>query len=374
MESIMTPQSITSEPSSFRRKPDQTLCVWSGFRRNDAHGLFYLQNFLAGMIVLAFFAGTLRPALAGQELLNVSYDATRELYEDYDKVFAAAWKQKTGKTIALTLSNGGSGKQARAVINGLDADIVTLALAYDIDAIASKSKRLPPDWQSKLPHNSCPYSSTIVFLVRKGNPKNIKDWDDLVRPGVQIITPNPKSSGGARWNYMAAWGYALGAHNNNENAAKDFVAQLYRNVLVLDTGARGAMTSFAQRELGDVLLSWESEAYAAMDQLGRDKFDIVVPSVSILAETPVALVEANAARKGNLDAARAYLDGLYDKDTQELIARHHYRPADPDVAAKHAAEFPHLNLMTISDFGGWPAAQKKHFDDGGVFDQIYERH
>ena len=324
--------------------------------------------------VLALLAGSHHPAVAAQDLLNVSYDATRELYNEYNKLFAEHWKQKTGEDINVTLSNGGSGKQARAVISGLEADVVTLALAYDIDAIAEKAKLLPADWQSKLPHNSTPYSSTIVFLVRHGNPKHIKDWNDLTQDGVQIVTPNPKTSGGARWNYLAAWGYALKANKGDESAAKDFVGKLYKNVTVLDSGARGAMTTFAQREIGDVLLAWESEAYAAIDELGADKFDIVVPSLSIQAETPVAVVESVATKKGTLDSARAYLKGLYDKDAQELIAKHHYRPSDPTVAAQHAAEFPKLKLVTIADFGGWKTAQAKHFDDGGVFDQIFDKH
>lgn len=312
--------------------------------------------------------------VAAAELLNVSYDATRELYDDYNQFFTAIWKQKNPEKLNISLSNGGSGKQARSVINGLDADVVTLALAYDIDAIAEKGKLLPLDWQSKLPHNSTPYSSTIVFLVRKGNPKHIQNWNDLTSPGVDIITPNPKTSGGARWNYLAAWGYALTANNGNEELAKNFIAKLYRNVSVLDSGARGAMTTFAQRDMGDVLLAWESEALAAADKLGKDRFEIIAPSISIRTETPVAVVEKNAARKGSLTVAQAYLEHLYDKDAQELIAQHHYRPVDPAITAKHAADFPSLKLLTIADFGGWKAVQKKHFDDGGIFDQIYENH
>ena len=307
-----------------------------------------------------------------QQLLNVSYDPTRELYEDYNKIFTQHWKEKTGKDIKINQSHGGSGKQARSVIDGLGADVVTLALAYDIDVIAQKAKLLPLDWQSKLPHNSSPYTSTIVFLVKKGNPKNIHDWNDLVKPGVQVITPNPKTSGGARWNYLAAYGYALKANNGDEAKAKDFVAKLFKNVPVLDTGARGATITFVERGIGDVLIAWENEAYLSVNQLGKDKFDIVTPSISILAEPPVAVVEQNAKKNGTLDVATEYLNYLYSPEAQEIIAKNYYRPSDAKVAAKYAAQFPKTKLLTIRDFGGWDVAQKKHFADGGTFDQIYE--
>lgn len=301
------------------------------------------------------------------ELLNVSYDPTRELYEEYNKLFAEHWKAKTGESVKIRQSHGGSGKQARAVIDGLKADVVTLALAYDIDAIADKGKLLPLDWQKRFANNSAPYTSTIVFLVRKGNPKAIKDWGDLVKPGVSVITPNPKTSGGARWNYLAAYGYALKQHGGDEQKAQEFVSALFKNVPILDTGARGSTTTFVQRGIGDVLLSWENEAYLSVDELGADKFDIVYPSLSILAEPPVAVVEKNAESKGTLEAAKEYLQFLYTPEAQKLIAKHHYRPNDAALAGR----FPKLNLLTINDFGGWRAAQAKHFDEGGVFDQIY---
>ncbi len=305
------------------------------------------------------------------EILNVSYDPTREFYEEYNDYFAAKWKTKTGDDVKIRQSHGGSGKQARGVIDGLKADVVTLALAYDIDAIAEKGKLLPLNWQEKFANNSSPYTSTIVFLVKKGNPKNIRDWNDLVKDGVSVITPNPKTSGGARWNYLAGYGYALKKNNGDENKAKDFVKALFRNVPILDTGARGATTTFVQRGIGDVLLAWENEAFLAKNELGADKFDIIVPSISILAEPPVAVVDKNADKKGTTAVAKAYLEGLYGKPAQELAAKHYFRPSDVEVAAKYKDKFPALNLLTIKDFGGWKAAQKKHFDEGGVFDQIY---
>jgi len=308
------------------------------------------------------------------QLLNVSYDPTRELYTDYDAAFAGYWKAKTGQTVVLHLSHGGSAKQARTVIDGLPADVVTLALAYDIDSIAAKGKLLPASWQSRLPANSCPYTSTIVFLVRKGNPKGIHDWGDLVRPGVSVITPNPKTSGGARWSYLAAWAWALKQPGATDVSAEQFVTRLYRNVPVLDTGARGALTTFAQRGIGDVLISWESEALAATRDMDKDAFEIVAPSVSILTEPPVAVVDKVAARHGTSDVARAYLEHLYSKEGQEIIARHYYRPRDPEVAARYASVFPQIaTLVTIADFGGWTEAQAVHFADGGVFDRIYAR-
>ena len=306
-------------------------------------------------------------------LLNVSYDPTRELYQDYSAAFSKYWKAKTGNKVSIKVSHGGSGKQARSVIDGIDADIVTLALAYDIDEIAERAKLLPANWQQRLPHNSSPYTSAIVFLVRHGNPKGIKDWDDLLKPGVAVITPNPKTSGGARWNYLAAWGYAL-KKTGSESGARDFVAKLYGHVPVLDSGARGATTTFVERGLGDVLLAWENEALLARKELGADKFDIVAPSVSILAEPPVALVDKVAERRGTRAVAQAYLDYLYSPEGQDIAGRNFYRPVDPKAGAKYAAQFPKLKLFTIDEvFGGWSKAQKTHFADGGVFDQIYTR-
>jgi sulfate transport system substrate-binding protein len=305
-------------------------------------------------------------------LLNVSYDPTRELYADFNAAFAKHWKAKTGDDVKVNQSHGGSGKQARAVIDGLEADVVTLALAYDIDAIAEATGKLPKDWQKKLPANASPYTSTIVFVVRKGNPKGIKNWDDLVVPGIKVITPNPKTSGGARWNYLAAWGYAQTKFGGDEGKIRDFVARLYKNVPVLDSGARGSTTTFAQRGIGDVLIAWENEAFLLVDELGKDKFEIVAPAQSILAEPPVAVVEKNASKHGTAALARAYLEYLYTEEGQQVIAKNHYRPRDPKVAAKHAAHFPKLRLLTVDgDFGGWQKAQKTHFADNGTFDQIY---
>ncbi len=305
-------------------------------------------------------------------LLNVSYDPTRELYDEYNKAFALYWKSKTGDDVVVNQSHGGSGKQARSVIDGLDADVVTLALAYDIDAIAERSGLISKDWQSKLPNNSAPYTSTIVFLVRKGNPKNIKDWDDLAKPGISVITPNPKTSGGARWNYLAAWGYALRQWNNDEAKAKDFLKAIFKNVPVLDSGARGSTTTFVERKIGDVFISWENEAYLAVNELGKDKFEIVVPSVSILAEPPVAVVERNASRKKNAEVAQEYLKFLYTEEGQRISASHYYRPRLESVAKEYADKFVKVELFTIDDvFGGWQAAQKKHFADKGTFDEIY---
>jgi sulfate/thiosulfate transport system substrate-binding protein len=313
------------------------------------------------------------PALAAVKLLNVSYDPTREFYQSFNAAFARYWKAKTGVDVTVNQSHGGSGKQARAVIDGLEADVVTLALAYDIDAISQKAGALPRNWQSRLPNNSSPYTSTIVFLVRKGNPKRIKDWNDLVRPGIAIITPNPKTSGGARWNYLAAWGYALRQSGNNESKAKEFVTRLYRNVPVLDSGARGATTTFVQRRIGDVLLAWENEAFLAINELGKDKFDLVAPSSSILAEPPVAVMDKVAGRHGTTAVAKAYLEYLYSPEGQEIAARHYYRPRLKEVARKYEARFPRLTLFTIDEvFGGWQKAQKKHFEDGGIFDRIYQ--
>ena len=321
---------------------------------------------LAGGVMLA------QAALADTTLLNVSYDPTRELYVEYNAAFAKYWKTKTGQTVKINQSHGGSGKQARTVIDGLPADVVTLALAGDIDAIATNGKQLPISWQSRLPHNSAPYTSTIVFLVRKGNPKGIKDWGDLAKPGVSVITPNPKTSGGARWNYLAGWAWALKQPGGSEATAKDYVRKLFRNVPVLDTGARGSTTTFVQREIGDVLLAWENEAFLSIKELGPDKVEIVVPSLSILAEPPVAVVDKVVLRRGTREIAQEYLKYLYSPEGQEIIANNYYRPIDEKIAAKYAKQFPKLKLVTIQDFGGWAKAQKDHFADGGIFDQIYQ--
>jgi sulfate transport system substrate-binding protein len=314
---------------------------------------------------LVFAAGPVK-------LLNVSYDPTRELYKDINDAFIKQWKAKTGTDITVSQSHGGSGTQARAVLDGLQADVVTLGLAYDIDVLASRGNLLPANWQSRLPNGSTPYTSTIVFLVRKGNPKHIKDWDDLVKPGVGVITPNPKSSGGARWAYLAAWGYALKKSGNDDNKAKDFVTRLYKNVPVLDSGARGSTTTFAQRGIGDVLLSWENEAHLALNELGTDKVEIVTPPISILAEPPVAVVDKVASKHGTTEVAKAYLEFLYSAEGQEIEAKNYYRPRSEKVLAKYADRFPKLNLFTIDElFGGWQKAQARHFADGGVFDKIY---
>jgi sulfate/thiosulfate-binding protein len=330
------------------------------------------HRFLRRALLAAALAATTGLALAKDiTLLNVSYDPTRELYQDYNAAFAKYWKAKTGDNVRVKASHGGSGKQARSVIDGLDADVVTLALAYDIDEIAQRAKLLAPDWQGKLKHNSSPYTSTIVFLVRKGNPKGIKDWDDLVKPGVAVITPNPKTSGGARWNYLAAWGYAQ-KKLGSDAKAQQFVASLYKNVPVLDSGARGSTTTFVERGIGDVLIAWENEAYLAIQELGPGKFDLVTPSVSILAQPPIAVVDKVADKKGTRKAAEAYLQFWYTAEAQEIAAKNFYRPIDPQVAAKHAARFARVSLFTIDEvFGGWGKAQAAHFADGGVFDQIY---
>ena len=304
-------------------------------------------------------------------LLNVSYDPTRELYKEFNVAFAKHWKARTGDDVRVNQSHGGAGKQARSVIDGLEADVVTLALAYDIDAIAERTQWIGADWQKRLPHNSAPYTSTIVFLVRKGNPKGVKDWDDLAKPGISVITPNPKTSGGARWNYLAAWGYQL-KKTGSEAKAKEFVGNIYKNVPVLDSGARGSTITFVERGVGDVFIAWENEAFLAVNELGRDKFDIVVPSISILAEPPVAVVDKVAEKHGTTEVAKAYLQYLYSPEGQEIAGRNYYRPVDPAVAAKFAKQFPKVNLFTIDEvFGGWTKAQKTHFADGGVFDQIY---
>ena len=320
-------------------------------------------------------AAPARPVAAQGDvtLLNVSYDPTRELYQELNAGFVKYWKGKTGQTVTVRQSHGGSGKQARSVIDGLEADVVTLALGYDVDALQQQGKLIPANWQTRLPNNSAPYTSTIVFVVRKGNPKGIKDWDDLVKPGVSVITPNPKTSGGARWNYLAAWGYALRQSKGDEAKARDFVTRLFKNVPVLDSGARGSTTTFTQRGMGDVMIAWENEAFLAVKELGPDKLAIVVPSVSILAEPPVTIVDKTVDKRGTRAVAQAYLEYLYSEDGQEIAAKHYYRPRLAKVASKHAGDFPKVSLFTIDEvFGGWGKAQPKHFGDGGIFDEIYQ--
>ena len=329
------------------------------------------KAFLVLGIILLLIPGI---ATAGTvTLLNVSYDPTRELYQDYNAAFAKHWKAKTGNDVQIQQSHGGSSKQARAVIDGLEADVVTLALAYDIDAIAQNAKLLPANWQSRLPDNSSPYTSTIIFLVRKGNPKGIKDWDDLVRPGVSVITPNPKTSGGARWNYLGAWGYALKKSGGDESKAKDFVGKLYKNVPVLDSGARGSTTTFVERGIGDVLIAWENEVLLGAKDLGQDKFEIVAPSVSILCEPTVSVVDKVVDKKGTRAVAEEYLKYLYSPEGQEIAAKRYYRPRSEVIAKKYASQFPKVKLFTLAEIvGGWQKTQKTHFADGGVFDQVYQ--
>jgi len=324
--------------------------------------------------LLAVLVGIALGAQAADvSLLNVSYDPTRELYQDFNAAFARHWKARTGDNVSIKQSHGGSGKQARAVIDGLEADVVTLALAYDVDALHDKARLIPADWQKRLPHNASPYTSTIVFLVRKGNPKGIKDWNDLVKPGIGVITPNPKTSGGARWNYLAAWAYALKQPGGNDARAQDFVAKLFANVPVLDSGARGSTTTFVERGIGDVLLAWENEAYLAVKELGPDKVEIVTPSLSILAEPPVSVVDKFADKHGARKVAEAYLQYLYSEEGQDIAGKNYYRPIDKKVAAKYAKTFANVKLITIDEvFGGWQKAQKTHFEDGGSFDQIYK--
>jgi len=329
------------------------------------------KTFISSLAALTLLAQA--PAFAADiSLLNVSYDPTRELYHEFDAAFAKHWKAKTGDNVTIKQSHGGSGKQARSVIDGLPADVVTLALAYDIDAIRDKGL-INPGWEKKLNYRSAPYTSTIVFLVRKGNPKQIRDWGDLVKPGVSVITPNPKTSGGARWNHLAAYGYALRQPGGTDAKARDYLARLYKNVPVLDSGARGATTTFVERGIGDVLLAWENEALLALRELGPDKFEIVAPSVSILAEPPVAVVDKNVDKRGTRPVAQAYLEFLYGDQGQEIVAKNYYRPSVDKFAKKYASQFPQIKLFQISDFGGWTAAQKTHFADGGVFDQIYAK-
>jgi len=334
------------------------------------------REIIRGTAVLAFGLSTVvvAPAFADVTLLNVSYDPTRELYKAVNEAFAADWKAKTGETVTINQSHGGSGKQARAVIDGLEADVVTLALAVDIDAIASKSHKIPSDWITRFPNDSSPYTSTIVFLVKKGNPKGIKDWGDLAKQGVQVITPNPKTSGGARWNYLAAWAWAEKAYNGDEGKVKEYITDLFRNVPVLDTGARGSTTTFAQRGIGDVLITWENDAFLALNEFGADNFEIVTPSMSILAQPSVAVVDENVKAHGTEKVAEAYLKFLYTPEAQKIIAKNFYRPVDPAAAdPEDLKRFPKIDLVTIDkDFGGWAKAQKTHFADGGVFDQIYK--
>ena len=335
-----------------------------------------MKKSLLAIALLSAIYGITAPTAYAKDvnLLNVSYDPTREFYQDFNKAFAAFWKTKTGDVVTVKTSHGGSGKQARAIIDGLDADVATLALAYDVDQLQEKAKLIPKDWQSRLQHNSSPYTSTIVFLVRKGNPKGIKDWNDLTKSGVSVITPNPKTSGGARWNYLAAWAYAKKQNGGDEAKTKEFVSKLYKNVPVLDTGARGSTTTFVERGIGDVLLAWENEAFLAQKELGVGKFEIVVPSLSILAEPPVTVVDKFAKKHGNEVVAKAYLDYLYTEEGQEIAAKNYYRPTLASVAKKYEAQFPKVNLVKIDEeFGGWQKAQKTHFSDGGTFDQIYQK-
>lgn len=330
------------------------------------------SHLLTGLVAVLVLAQGVPVFAKDIILLNVSYDPTRELYQEINTAFVKQWKQKSGDTVNIQQSHGGSGKQARAVIDGLAADVVTLALGYDVDAIAEKGRLLPVDWRKSLPHNSTPFNSTVVFLVRKGNPKGIKDWDDLVRTGISVITPNPKTSGGARWNYLAAWGYGFRHSGNDDGKAREFVTRLYKNVKMLDSGARGSTTTFVQRGIGDICISWENEAFLAIKEFGANKFEIVVPSVSILAEPPVAVVEKNVKKKGTEAVAKAYLDFLYSEECQNIAARHFYRPTSETVAAKYSTRFAKIKLFTIDEvFGGWQKAQKTHFSDGGFFDQIY---
>ena len=326
----------------------------------------FLKILLAASVVISAHAKEIK-------LLNVSYDPTRELYAEYNAAFAKHWKAKTGDDVVISQSHGGSGKQAQSVINGLEADVVTLALAYDIDAISTQARSLPVDWQKRLPNNSTPYTSTIVFLVRKGNPKQIKDWDDIVKKGVSVVTPNPKTSGGARWAYLAAYAYALEKNNHDDAAARDFIKKLYKNVPVLDSGARGSTVTFAQRQIGDVLLAWENEAHLVLKEFGADNFEIVTPSISVLAEPPVTVVDKTVKRHGTTEVAKAYLDYLYSDEGQDIAGKNFYRPRNEKAAAKYAGQFASLKLVTIDgEFGGWTKAQKTHFADGGVFDQIFQ--
>ncbi|MXS85821.1 sulfate ABC transporter substrate-binding protein [Nitrosomonas sp. HPC101] len=322
--------------------------------------------------LLTFILASSGQALADQTLLNVSYDPTRELYQEFNRAFIRYWQEKTGEKVSVRQSHGGSGKQARAVIDGVPADVVTLALAYDIDAISKQSGLVPPEWQDRLPNNSSPYVSTIVLLVRKDNPKGISDWDDLIKPGITVMTPNPKTSGGARWNYLAAWSFALKKYNGDEAKTRDFLSRLYKNAPILDSGARGSAINFIRHGMGDVLISWENEAFLALKEYGPEQFEIIIPSISILAEPPVTIVTKNADKHGTHTIAQAYLEYLYSKEGQDIAARNFYRPSDPDIARKYTHQFPEINLLTVDEvFGGWQKAQSIHFSDGGLFDKIY---
>jgi sulfate transport system substrate-binding protein len=337
-----------------------------------------IKNILGSLLIIFIFisfnCGKSKENKKEITLLNVSYDPTREMYQEFNKAFAKYWLKKTGVTVTVDQSHGGSGKQARSVIDGLEADVVTLALAYDIDAISKKGKLINADWQKELEHNSSPCTSTFVFLVRKGNPKNIKDWDDLTREGISVITPNPKTSGAARWNYLAAWAYANKKFKGDEKKVKEFVSKLIKNVPVFDTGARGSTNTFVQRKFGDVLIGWENEAILVNTNIGKGEYEIIYPSLSMLAEPPVAVVDKVVERKGTKEVAKAYLEYLYSEEGQEIVARHHFRPINKDVFAKYKNDFPEIKLVTIDEeFGGWEKAQKKHFEDGGTFDQIYEK-
>jgi sulfate/thiosulfate transport system substrate-binding protein len=340
------------------------------YTRRFAIQLMPALQLLTLFLTLLFISNT---AFAERTILNVSYDPTRELYKEYNELFKKHWQELKKEEIDIQQSHGGSGKQSRAVIDGLEADVVTLALAYDVDQLYKQSRLIPDNWQSLLPNNSSPYTSTIVFMVRKGNPKQIKDWSDLTKDGVSVVTPNPKTSGGARWNYLAAWAYALKHNNNSEDAAKAFIGKLYKNAAVLDTGARGSTTSFVERGIGDVLITWENEAYLVLNEFGADKYEVVTPSFSILTEPPVTVVEKVAKKNGNLDIAQEYLKYLYSPQAQEVIAKNYYRPTDKIVAANYSKQFPQLELTTIAQLGSWSDAQKKHFADDGVFDQIYDQ-
>ncbi|MDT4331663.1 sulfate ABC transporter substrate-binding protein [Methylomonas sp. MED-D] len=332
-----------------------------------------MRNRLFGLIAATLLSAAASKTFAADvTLLNVSYDPTREFYKEYNQAFAKYWKGKAGDNVTVNQSHGGGGKQARAVLDGLEADVVTLAISADIDQLARRNL-IPENWQSQLPNNSAPYTSTIVFVVRKGNPQHVKDWSDLIKPGLSVVTPNPKTSGGARWNYMAAWAYALKHNNNSEEAAKDFVGKLFKNTSVLDTGARGSTTTFAERDIGDVLITWENEAYLVLKEFGADKYEVVTPSFSILAEPPVTVVEDVARKHGTTEVATEYLKYLYGKEGQEIIAKNFYRPIDKEVAAKYAKQFPALELVSIAQLGGWPENQAKHFADDGIFDKIYGR-
>ncbi len=371
-------QALPSLPGGSEARNEKRRAGAFLFRNPPYAGSYVVRSFLRRSAGAMAIAGVLLISLLTAnakeiKLLNVSYDPTREFYQDFNTAFSKYWEGKTGNKVTVQQSHGGSGKQARSVIDGLEADVVTLALAYDIDAIAEKSRRLPSDWQKRLPNNSSPYTSTIVFLVRKGNPKGIKDWDDLLKPGLGVITPNPKTSGGARWNYLAAWGFALKKNNNDEAKAREFVTALYKNVPVLDIGARGATTTFVQRGIGDVLIAWENEALLSIKELGKGEFEIIVPSLSILAEPPVAWVDRVAKRHGTQTVAEEYLKYLYTAEGQEIVAKHYYRPRLESVVQKYADTFPKVNLFTVDEvFGGWQKAQKTHFADWGEFDRIQQ--